>query len=197
MTPPSRSFHPPFPSFHPTVLSVCLFFLHFKNTKAQRMSASVPTCGRTKHTKQQHSNPVSHPSHSLYGCISFNTVKPGSGQNTKVIHENFTRQELWWRSGETEKAHLAMSHLREFPLFKLLWREIALFCWDSHKEIMSWLNVCIRLDWIHRGSQNEVHKNMLVNAFQFYTETQRCKIKVKVVFAIYQKRVHRHPSALS
>lgn len=145
MTPPSLPFHLPLfliylPPPSLSILQYCLVLLQFK---AQRMSASVPV---TVQNIQNSSTSVrSHTlrlSLSFSRCVFFNTATPaGSSRDTKVIHGNFTRQELWFRSGATEKK--------------------SIFCYISLERISTFLK-----RWeerLHFSTETEEEKNVLVN----------------------------------
>lgn len=136
-----------------------------KNNQSPK-DVCLSSCDSTKHTKQQHSTWVHTLPHSLSRCLSFNIVTPaGSSQNTKVIHENFTRQELWCWSWVAKKA--------SFPKKKKYWEEKLYVSLRQKKEMMSWLPLCIRIVWIHRGPHNGVEKMHKCGG-----PKAKCKIKV-------------------
>lgn len=97
-----------------------------KIPKPDGMSASLPTCDRTKHTKQQRFKSVSQPSHSLSlalslsGCISFNAVTHSRKQleYRSDSREVYQTEALLWKRGNRKRGHFSLYLIgRIFHLF--------------------------------------------------------------------------------
>lgn len=96
-----------------------------KIPKPDGMSASLPTCDRTKHTKQQRFKSVSQPSHSLSldlslsGCISFNAVTHSRKQleYRSDSREVYQTGALMWKRGNRKRGHFFYISLGGFSTY--------------------------------------------------------------------------------
>ena len=115
-----------------------------KIPKPSGMSASLPTCDRTKHTKQQRLKSVSQPSHSLSlslsGCISFNAVTHSRKQleYRSDSREVYQTGALMWKRGNRKRGHFFYISLEGFSTFFFFFlkhweKEISDLSWDRHK----------------------------------------------------------------
>lgn len=89
---------------------------------------------------------------SLHGCFAFNTVT-----HSRKQPEYKSDSWVFYQTGalQQKKKHILMYLIW---IFKTLRRVSALLIWSRQKWMTSWLTFCIRMDWIHWGSQKGVQK---------------------------------------
>lgn len=115
-------------SFFPSLILWCSLSTSssFSSNIPKPMSSTVPTCNSTKQSSTR-SHTLS--PHSLTLCVYFTLILSltiGKQPEYSSVHDKFTKQELWCRSGATEKVLFAVFQWKEFALFKALGRETAL-----------------------------------------------------------------------